>query len=136
MEKNIHSQKEDDCIREMMRTAKMRAPENLKYRIMQQIETEKSLTSSRIDVRKEQGNVLRDYGIIFGTMYAVLAVMIAATYFLFGKEFLLSTQFPGTTLLVVFIFSLLWLITRLDARLQYKRKTGKGQSTKRKGLSA
>jgi len=43
MEKK-HTKKEEHLIREMMQNAKMEAPENLKYRIMHQIETEKALT--------------------------------------------------------------------------------------------
>ena len=44
--KNI--QKEDEIIRKMMQSAKTQAPGNLKYRIMQQIETEKALTPKRL----------------------------------------------------------------------------------------
>lgn len=121
MEKK-HTQKEEYFIREMMQTAKAEAPENLKYRIMHQIETEKALTPPKGNNRQETGNVLKEFGSIFGTMYAVLAVMIAAAYFLFGKEFLLSSQFLGSVILVASIFSLLWLISRLDSLLKEKKR--------------
>ena len=126
MEEKKHTQKEEDFIREMMQTAKTKAPEKLKYRIMQQIETEKALTPSKENSRKESGNILKEFGSIFGTMYAVLAVMIAATYFLFGREYLLSPQFLGTVLLVASVFSLLWLIARLDSHLRKKKNMEKG----------
>lgn len=122
MEEKKDIQKEENIIREMMQGAKVKASDNLKYRIMQQIETEKALTPSKINGRRESGNVLKEFGAIFGTMYAVLAVMIAATYFLFGQEYLFSPQFLGTVILVASIFSLLWLISRLDSHLQKKKK--------------
>lgn len=122
MEEKKYTQKEEDLIREMMQTVKAKAPENLKYRIMQQIETEKALAPSKVNSRKESGNVLKEFGSIFGIMYAVLAVMIAATYFLFGQEYLLTPQFLGSALLVASVFSLLWLISRLDFHLRKKKR--------------
>lgn len=119
-------QNEEYIIREMIQSAKRKAPENLKYRIMQQIETEKALTPVKINSRKEPGNILKEFGSIFGTMYAVLAMMIGATYFVFGQEYLLSPQFLGAALLVASAFSLLWLITRIDSHLRKKKEVGKG----------
>ncbi len=126
MEEKKYTQKEEHLIREMMQSAKTKAPENLKYRIMQQIETEKALTPPKENSRKESGNVVKEFGSIFGTMYGVLAVMIVVAYFLFGQEYLLTREFLGTTLLVASIFSLLWLITRIDSYLRKKKNTQKG----------
>lgn len=122
MEEKKHTQNEEHLIRGMMQGTKLKASDNLKYRIMQQIETEQALTPSKISDRKESGNILKEFGSIFGTMYGVLAVMIAATYFLFGQEYLFSPQFLGTVILVASVFSLLWLISRLDSHLQRKKK--------------
>ena len=126
MEEKKHTQNEEYLIREMMQTAKRKAPENLKHRIMQQIETEKALTPSKINNRKESGNILTEFGSIFGIMYAVLAVMIAATYLLFGQEYLLSPQFLGTMILIASVFSLLWLIACIDSYLRKKKNVQKG----------
>jgi len=115
-------QKEDEKIRQMLLSAKMGAPENLKHRIMQQIETEKAFAPQCVEPKKETGNMLREMGSIFGTMYAVLAVMVVGVYFLVGKEFLLSAQFLGYVILVASIFSLLWLISRLDSLLREKKR--------------
>lgn len=116
---------EDESFRKMIETSKIIAPENLKYRIMHQIETEKVFTSKesnkQVSTRKTTGNVLKDLTSIFGTMYAVLAVIIGVAYFLQGEEFLKSPQFWGTIILVGFIFSLFWLISRLDANMKEKR---------------
>jgi len=66
--------------------------------------------------------MLREMGAIFGTMYAVLAAMVAGAYFLFGKEYLLTVQFFGSALLVASVFSLIWLISRLDSHLRGKKR--------------
>jgi len=115
-------QKEDIKFREMLASTKIEAPENLKHRIMQQIETEKAFAPQNVEPKKEPANMLREMGAIFGTMYAVLAAMVAGAYFLFGKAFLLSPQFLGSVTLVASIFSLLWLISRLDSHLREKKR--------------
>ena len=117
---------EKEITREMMQVAKEKAPENLKYRIMHQIETERAVARrkaapGKVEEAKEPGNVLKELGGIFGTMYAVLAVMIVAAYSLLGKDFLLSPQFIGAAVFVAFIFSMLWLISRVDQHMQEKR---------------
>ncbi|MDD4777329.1 MAG: hypothetical protein PHV53_03465 [Fermentimonas sp.] len=125
MEKNERYNQEEEAIKKMLESSKIKAPENLKYRIMHQIETEKAFTSQRINeqvsTKKSAGNVLKDLTSIFGTMYAVLAVIIAAAYFIQGEAFLLSPQFWGLIVFIASIFSLLWLISRLDASMKEKR---------------
>ena len=108
-------------MRAIMQGVKERAPENLKYRIMHQIEAEKAVTPRKVEKSRESVNVLRELGGIFGTMYAVLAGMVVAAYFLFGKDFLISSQFIGAVVFVAFVFSMLWLISRLDQHIQAKR---------------
>ena len=121
MKEKEQTQNEEYIIRKMMQSSKEKAPDYLKYRIMQQIETEKTLAASKKVSRKESGDVLKDFGVIFGSMYAVLAVMIVAAYFLFGREYLQTTSFLSTVLSVASIFSLLWLISRLDSHLRKKK---------------
>jgi hypothetical protein len=113
---------EDGILRTMMQDAKAEAPENLKYRIMQQIESEKALTTQKTKPKKGSDNVLKELGAIFGTMYAVLAGIAVGAYLLYGENFLFSPQFWGTVAMVAFIFSLLWLISRLDANLRERKK--------------
>ena len=119
--KKIETSKEEDKLRSMMQGAKETASENLKYRIMHQIEAEKALAPRKLQRSKESGNVIRELGSIFGTMYAVLAGMIAAAYFIFGQEFLLSSEFIGASVFVAFVFSMLWLISQLDRRLRSRK---------------
>ncbi|WP_294067559.1 hypothetical protein [Proteiniphilum sp. UBA1028] len=117
------TQKEDEKFRQILTSARIEAPENLRHRIMQQIETEKALVPQGTKRKKErENNMLREMGAIFGTMYAVLGAMVAGVYFLLGEDFLLSPQFIGSAILVGSIFSLLWLISRLDSHLRETKK--------------
>ena len=117
-----NKQKEDEKFRQILASAKVEAPENLRHRIMQQIETEKALSSHSTKRKKERENMLREMAVIFGTMYAILAAMVTGVYFLLGKDFLLSPRFIGSAILVGSIFSLLWLISRLDSHLRESKK--------------
>lgn len=121
-EKNNIVHDDEEFIRGMMQEARMKAPENLKYRIMHQIETENALKSQRTPVRLSERKVLKDFVGIFGLMYAVLAALIGGAYLLKGKEFALSSGFLWTVILVAFVFSFFWLMTRVDERLNDKRK--------------
>lgn len=116
------NKKEEDLLRAMMKGTKEKAPENLKHRIMHQVEAEGAVTPRRVKVTKERGNVLTELGTIFGTMYAVLAGMVVVAYLVFGQEFLLSAEFIGASVFVAFVFSMLWLISQLDRRVRAKRK--------------
>ncbi len=111
-----------EAMRVLMQGAKMKAPGQLKHRIMHQLEAEKAITPRAKKGSEESGSVLRDLGTIFGIMYALLTVMVVVAYILFGGQFLFSTEFVGATLLVVFVFSMLWLIAQLDRRVQAKSK--------------
>ena len=117
-----NQQKKEDKLRQILSSTKINAPENLEHRIMRQIESENALIPRNGKQIKESGNLLKEMGSIFGIMYAVLAVMIAGVYFLFGKEFLFTPQFVGAVILVASIFSLLWLISRLDSHLKEKKR--------------
>jgi uncharacterized membrane protein YgcG len=120
--KENRKEHDEEIIRKMMQPEMKKAPENLKYRIMHQINTEKALTPQKKKPGKESGNLLREMGAIFGSMYAVLSAMVIGAYLLQGKDFLLTPQFIGPVVLVASVFSLFWLMTRLDAYLKIRKK--------------
>ena len=122
MTDNNNIQSDDEMIRQLMQSAKQQAPENLKHRIMHQIETESTLACKAVPAKKQQGNVLKDFIGIFGVMYVVLAALIGGAYMLKGKDFLFSSAFIGMAVVVASVFSLFWLMTRLDARLKSRRR--------------
>ena len=117
-------QKEDEKIGRLISSSKIKAPDNLKYRIMHQIEYESTLTGDN-DIKKnsvnsENGAVVRDLVSIFGTMYAVFAIIVIAAYFIQGNEFYQTIEFWGSIALVAVIFSFLWLFSRIDAHIKEK----------------
>ena len=126
MMKKYTDQKEDEKLSHMISSTKMRAPENLKYRIMHQIEYEDALShqksSSPKSSKKESENVLRELGSIFGTMYAVITLMTIASYFIQGPEFYQSIEYWGAIILVGIIFSFFWLFSRIDTHLKSRRE--------------
>ena len=122
-------QKEEEKIGQLISSAKMKAPENLKYRIMHQIEYESVLSGDKNNKKnsanRENGSVIRDLGSIFGSMYAVFAVIAIVSYYILGAEFYQSAEFWGSIALVAVVFSFFWLFTRIDAHVKEKeqRKT-------------
>lgn len=122
MNKKNNIDPEDELIRQLIRSAKEQAPENLKYRIMQQINTENALTPKPAPIKKRTENVLRDFINIFGTMYALLALLTGIAYLSKDENFLLSPEFIGVVLLVTVVASTFWFFTRLDAKIRQKQK--------------
>ena len=122
MNKKNNIDPEDELIRQLMRSAKEQAPENLKYRIMQQINTENALTPKPAPIKKRTENVLRDFINIFGTMYALLALLTGIAYLSKDENFLLSPEFIGVVLLVTVVASTFWFFTRLDEKIRQKQK--------------
>jgi len=123
-DKNIKNKlQEDELMRGLIRSGKTQAPENLKYRIMQQIQTEQALKSRQeFPTQRRRENIWGEFKTIFGIMYAVLAVIVAGTFFLKGKEFFLSTQFWNIVIVVASVFSIFWMITCLDSHLREKKE--------------
>ncbi len=119
-EKNITTN-DDISIRRLMKSSKVTASENLKYRIMHQVETESVLTRKKIPALKPAHNVLNDFLSIYGIMYAVLAVLTAFTWFTNGLEAVLAPQFMWLVLSIAFIFSIFILIISIDANVSAKR---------------
>ncbi|QRX62743.1 hypothetical protein JS578_07500 [Dysgonomonadaceae bacterium zrk40] len=119
--KEKRTETEDIQFRELMQLAGKKAPENLQYRIMHQIEAEHALTRKNVPSAKKSVSLLRDLGNIFGAMYILLAAIVGGAYLLLGEAFLQSPKFWGTVVLVSLIFSFLWLITRLDNYLREKK---------------
>lgn len=109
-------------IKSMMEEAKKEPSENLSYRIMHQIETEKVLTRNKKQVSKDKGNVLIDLRNIYGLMYLVLLIAGLFYYLQGGKEALFTETFLWTCVTISSVFSIFFLISTAD-NLYRKRKT-------------
>lgn len=112
---NIH----DDKFRELLSDSRMKAGENLKFRIMQQIETEKVLSrKKKADTNPLIGNMLS----IFGIMYALIAIVGISIYFSYGKGALESLTFFIPVILIASVCSMFWMISAYDDRRRSKQK--------------
>lgn len=123
--KDIHN--EEKAMREAIKESKLKASENLKYRIINQIETEESLKHKQIDhpnrIKGDSSNILKDFGYLFGTMYVIIALITLFFYITEGQESLYTSQYLSIIIFVASIFSILWMFSRLDT--YSKRKLSK-----------
>lgn len=117
---NIHT--DDEFIRQLMQSTKQQAPENLKYRIMQQIETEKSLLPQQTKKTRRASELLDSFKAIFGAVYVLLAVLVGAAFVVKGKDFLLSFEFLAVLSLIVLVATAFWLLAQVDTRVRRKQK--------------
>ena len=123
MKKNNKQLDSDELwIKSMMEEAKKEPSENLSYRIMHQIETEKVLKRNKKQVSKDKVDVLIDLRNIFGLMYLVLLIAGLFYYLQGGKEALFTETFLWTCVTISSVFSIFFLISTADNLLR-KRKT-------------
>lgn len=117
---NIHT--DDDFIRQLMQSTKQQASENLKYRIMQQIETEKSLIPQQTKKSRRASELSDSFKSVFGKVYAILVVLIGVAFIMKGKDFLLSFEFLATLSLIVLVATVFWLLAQVEYRVRRKHK--------------
>ena len=118
MDKN-NINKQDEILKDLFSGTRMKAGENLKYRIMQQIETEKALSQKKVrSSRPILGNMLS----IFGVMYAVIGIVGFFVYFTAGQSALNSLSFYGVVIFIASICSVFWMISTYDDQRRSKQK--------------
>ena len=123
MKKNNKQLDSDELwIKSMMEQTKKEPSENLSYRIMHQIETERVLAGNKKQLSKDKGDVLIDLRNIFGLMYLVLLIAGLFYYLQGGKEALFTETFLWTCVTISSVFSIFFLISTADNLLR-KRKT-------------
>jgi len=110
---------EDKQMRQLFSGTEMRASDNLKFRIMQQIETEKSLARKK---SKNNYPVLKSMLSVYGIMYSVLAILVLGVYLMYGKEVLESASTFLYIILVVSVFSIFWTISLYDENRRKKKR--------------
>lgn len=110
---------QDDKIKELLSGTKMKAGENLKYRIMQQIETEKALVPKK---KASSRPVIKNMLTTFGVMYALIAIVGMAVYSTSGQSGLSSATFLVPVILISSVCSMFWMISVYDDRRRSKHK--------------
>jgi hypothetical protein len=118
MNNNIKNNADDQKIKELLSGTRLKAGDNLKYRIMQQIETEKALS------RKAVGRsipALRNILPVLVIMYILIAIVGIALYAMGGQSQLTSLSFYVPISLILFVGSLFWMVSCLDDSRRAKR---------------
>ena len=112
---------QDDKIKEILSLSKMKAGENLKYRIMQQIETE-----SVFDIKKSKSKnlapIIGNSFAIIGIMCALVVVVALGVYITGGIEALNSVMFFGPVIMVSIICGMFWMISIFDDKKRLKHE--------------
>lgn len=119
MKKNI----QDEKIKELLSGTTLKASDNLKYRIMRQIQTESYFSKKKIKAKSSE-SVWNSLIPVLGVMYALITSLGLGMYFTSGKEGLLSPIFFAVTIMIVTICSAFLVITFYDnkRRMKYKKK--------------
>jgi Trk-type K+ transport system membrane component len=106
---------QDDKLKDLLAGTNVKAGENLKYRIMQQIETEKALSRKKVrSSRPLVGNTITTLGII----YILIAIVGTSAFFTGGKE----VSFFASSILIASAGSIFWMISVFDERRRSKHK--------------
>ena len=113
----------DDKIRRLLSGTRLEAGENLKFRIMQQIETEQALSRSRM-IKKEAriSKEIKSLLSIFGVMYTLIILVTVGAYFYIGTSFVTSIEFWLVVVAVTSISTVFALISHFDAKLRQSLK--------------
>lgn len=107
----------DDKLRSLLGSTKIEASENLKFRIMHQIEAEQLLVRKK---EKRTRSVWSNFSIL-GIMYVIIAAIGVIVYFADGEKALNTSAFLIPVLLIAAICGMFFLISTFDDRRQYKK---------------
>lgn len=110
---------QDQVIRKALENNKIKASENLKFRIMQQIQTEKALSKDKIKIKT---SAFKNILIIFGFMYLLVILSSIFVYVTYANTLIEDTSIAILYLCIISIFSMLALIIAFDERRRYKQK--------------
>lgn len=109
---------QDEQLKKILAGTKLKAGENLKYRIMRQIETEKALSPRKV---KNSAPLVNNMLSVFGVMYALIAIVGIGVYLTGGISDLKSLTFLLPVLLIAFVCSIFWMISTYDDRRRSKQ---------------
>lgn len=117
---NKVNKENDQRLRNLFSGTKEQAGGNLKYRIMQQIETESALSRKNV---KAKSSVFSTIFPILGIMYGVVAVVLLVVYILYGSQALYLSSVYIPVISIVSVFSVYLLISAFDEKRQSDLKS-------------
>ncbi len=118
MEKDIKNNTEDSRFRDLLSGTRLEASDNLKVRIMQQIETEKALTKQNAKARSGLGNIIS----ILGVMYTLIGILGTGIYITYGSQALRLPSLYMPIILITSVCSVFLLISTFDDKRHYNHK--------------
>lgn len=113
---------EDKQMRKILSGTKIPAGDNLKFRIMQQIETESALSKKKA---KSSFSTIGSMYSIFGVMYVVISLVLLFVYFSAGQEAMKSTPVYLVVILISSVCSLFWMLSVYDEKRRKKNRKEK-----------
>lgn len=123
MEQKVNKKNEDQ-LRSLFSETKDHASENLKYRIMQQIQTEAALSRK---ITENKGSVFSAILPVLGIMYLIVAVILLIVYLVYGSEALYSSTVYVPVLSVASVCSIYLLISAFDEKRRIELKSKKSK---------
>ena len=111
--------KEDDDLRKLFAGTSIRAEENLKYRIMQQIETESVLVEKKAASKKAASSI-RGALSVMGVMYALIFFVCISIFMTEGIESLTSFELFIPVIMIALVCGVYLIITVLDDKRRGK----------------
>lgn len=115
----------DNKLKDLFSASKIKASDNLQFRVMQQIATEHSLVKIK---RKEQriGAKIKSVTTLIGVMYGLIAVCAVFAFLYGGRTALLSQEFIMSVVSITAVSTAFGLINILEMnRLNKKHQKDK-----------
>ncbi|MDR2916395.1 MAG: hypothetical protein LBV74_16470 [Tannerella sp.] len=110
---------QDDPVRKLFSGTKIKAGDNLKYRIMQQIETESALSVKK-SKSKSLFPLIGNMFSVFGVMYALIVLVAIGVVLVGGVEALSSLTFFVPIIMIASVCGLFLMISVYDDKRRLK----------------
>jgi hypothetical protein len=116
--------KQDDKMREILSFSKKKAGENLKYRIMQQIETE-NVFAVKKSKSKNLVPIIGNSFVVLGIMFALVVVVALGVYIVGGIDAINSAMFFAPLIMISMVCGMFWMITIFDEKKRLKHENNR-----------
>ena len=110
---------QDEKIKEILSLSKIKAGKNLKYRVMQQIETESVFSAKKVKSKNLRPLIVNSF-LIIGVMYALVVLVALGIFITRGVEALNSLSFFAPVIMISTVCSMFWMISMFDDKRRIK----------------
>lgn len=121
MDKNNSNNKLDEKnLRTLFEGSKLKANENLGYRIVQQIRTEDMLARKVVKVEKGINRQINNLLTVLGVSYGIVLLTVLGFYLYFGKDIIKLPEFYLSIIFVISVSTVFGVISYFDEKLRAK----------------